>query len=406
MYDIEKKDLLKKAILRLVMLHEPISRKCLQEHLHVRLATITDITKELIDEEYIIESGNIPGSDGGLKKTLCINRSFYRFIGINVSKEQLFAVVINLAGEVINRMNKPIDATLSVDAFMDIVSSIVSDVRDGDEKVRLIGIGIAFAAALNLERTKILSSSNNSKFEKVEMKKILSDRFGLPVFLETSNNAYILAEEWFGYIKDVSNALYVEVGENIAAGIIIGGNVVRGVFGIEGELGHTVVERNGKLCTCGNRGCLETVASGKVIKSKLVDMLNKGASSAVTEIADGDLDNLSVSVLYQAAQRGDKLTITLLDEAAEYIGLAVANMINIVGPGVVVFGGEGITPEGVYTRMLIEKTKKNLFEWVTRESGVKFFVSEFGIWGAAVGGATLGLMDFYKIEQLMPFGIS
>ncbi len=405
MYDIGRNNLYEKALLNLIRQYGPISRKKLQEYVHVRLATITALTKKLVDDGYIVENGNV--NDKGLKKALLINKEHYRTIGMTITKDQLLCMVVDLTGSEIARLKYPISEKVTGTELVQLVKQIYGEIKEQYPTDAFLGIGISLSAAFDLARTTVVASDRHTNLIHVPLKSMLKEALGIPVFIETSNNAYMLSEKWFGQAKDVENAIYIEISESIATGIMLHNKVVRGMFGVEGELGHTIVERNGRICTCGNKGCLETVASERVLKDTLKKMIERGAPSLVTDICKGDRSAIDIRMIYKAASLGDKLCTTLLEDAADYIGFSVANLINLLGSGVVIFGGEGIERDSIYVKMIIEVVKRNLFlcNWIKQELPVKFFVSNNNAWGAALGAAALGLAHFYSNEQILSFGI-
>lgn len=404
MCNVSKNSLYEKAILNLIRQHGLVSRKKLQEYTHIRFATITEITKKLIDDGLVVENGTI--RETGLKKALSINRERYRLMGMTVTKDQLLCMTIDLLGQETDRAVYPINELIGGPDFVRLVSSVYQNAVSGNPNHVFLGLGISISAAFDLERTQIVLSDRHINLRHVPLLDMLREVIQIPVFLETTNNAHMLAEKWFGQ-TDAESTLYVEISESIAAGIMIHNKVVRGMFGIEGELGHTIVERNGRLCTCGNRGCLETVASERVLKDTLRQMLGQGAHSMVTELCGGNLSGMTIQMIYDAAAHGDKLCTTLLEDASEYIGISVANLINLFGPGVVIFGGEGIEPDSIYVKMIIDVIKRNVFQGnrAAGEVPIQFHVSNYSAWGAALGAAALAFAHFYNSEQILSLGI-
>lgn len=386
------KQALKKSILRLVREEEPVSRTRLQKVLRMRLATITEITHELIDSGYIVEGGIIADKKGK-KKLLYINRENYRVVGIDLTRGSITALLTDLAGGIVAQKHYHVGTDIDVDTVIKMIVNIKNEFAGINPNSKIMGMGISFMGSLDRERKTIVASSHYTNFINVPIREMLEKLCNIPVLIDCSNNLYLLAEKWFGCARQAKDVLYVEISEGIATGIIAGGRLIRGFSGIEGELGHTIVNRGGEICVCGNRGCLETVASSRVIVDKAKQLLSKGAISILKDKAVEIQKGIEIDTIYKAAGMNDRLAISLLSDAAEYIGVSVANIINITGPEMVIFGGFEINKNNVYTDMLINETKKHIFSPILRN--ITFGISDFGSLGSALGGTAMILSDFY-----------
>jgi predicted NBD/HSP70 family sugar kinase len=139
--------------------------------------------------------------------------------------------------------------------------------------------------------------------------------------------------------RDLNSFIYIDVGMGIGAGIVLGGKIYRGAGGRAGEFGHITVNENGPLCSCGNNGCLETMASCGAIIQNVRVAIEKGIDSKIRELAGGDLDKISIELIAQAAAQDDSLAFRVLQQGASYIGIGLANLVNLLNPAVMIFGG-------------------------------------------------------------------
>lgn len=184
----------------------------------------------------------------------------------------------------------------------------------------------------------IVRDSPNLGWEWVDFKKELSQRFDRPVIVEKDTNMAVLGEYYFGRQRNCRELLYVTVSTGVGAGIITGGKLYRGGAGGAGEVGHMVVEAGGVECNCGRKGCLEALASGAAITRRLDKMLKQGRGQGILACtADGEKPG--PRELGMAARRGDGEASLLIARVAEYLGIGLANLVNIFNPGAIILGG-------------------------------------------------------------------
>ncbi len=163
--------------------------------------------------------------------------------------------------------------------------------------------------------------------------------FDLPCLLEDSVRTATIAEKCFGAGRELSDFLYIDVGMGIGGGIFLDDKLYRGTGGRAGEFGHITVDEDGPLCSCGNTGCLETVASCAAIIQNVRTAIEKGIDSKIREAIGGDLENVSIEEVAQAAAADDSLAYRVLQRSASYLGIGLANLVNLLNPRVVIFGG-------------------------------------------------------------------
>jgi predicted NBD/HSP70 family sugar kinase len=157
--------------------------------------------------------------------------------------------------------------------------------------------------------------------------------------LEDSVRTMGTAEQFFGLGRDLDDFLYIEVGMGIGAAIFIAGKLYRGAGGKAGEFGHITVDESGPLCSCGNNGCLESVAScGAIIQTVRLAM-ERGVDSKIRDLAHGDLNQISIEVIARAAAENDSLAYRVLQEAASNIAIGLADLVNLLNPRLIIFGG-------------------------------------------------------------------
>ena len=195
-------------------------------------------------------------------------------------------------------------------------------------------------------------------------------------------------------LKDISNFVTLNISNGIGAGIIINNKPYYGVDFSAGEIGHIVVEGDGDKCNCGNYGCLETVASNNNITKKAIKLIKQGANSVFIEMLKADINQLTIEDISEAAKLGDELAISILKEAARYIGIAITNLINILNPTAIVVVGE-IFENTFYAIETLNEIVKNRGLKLSSEN-VRIIKSMLGRDAAVIGAATLVIQEIFN----------
>jgi len=226
------------------------------------------------------------------------------------------------------------------------------------KNAELNGIGIAVAGILDTRKGIVTTSPNLPGWHNVQLRDVIAARSGLATYLINDASAAALGEHRFGAGRGFDNMLYLTVSTGIGGGIIINGELYSGADGCAGELGHMTIEADGPQCSCGNFGCLEALASGWAIAKEAVTRINQGESSSITELVDGRLENITAEMVATAARRGDGLACDIVAKAANYLGIGLANLVNIFNPELIVIGG-GLSKMG---NMLLNPAEKVIKE--------------------------------------------
>jgi glucokinase len=182
---------------------------------------------------------------------------------------------------------------------------------------------------------------------------------GLPVGVINDAKAFALAEHRLGAATGADTALCVTIGTGVGGAVIARGDVLYGVGGAAGEIGHLIMQPEGPRCTCGNLGCLEVLASGPAISGEAVRRIVQGFTTSIPDLSKGDLDAVTPEIVARAADAGDQVAADVLDRAGGWLGLALASAIALLAPEVVVIGG-GVAPaDGRYYRAAVETARSH-----------------------------------------------
>jgi glucokinase len=208
----------------------------------------------------------------------------------------------------------------------------------------VIGVGCGAPGPLNT-RTGVVLLTPNLGWVDMPLRQRLTDGLGLPAALDNDANCAVLGEWWQGAARGTQICVGLTIGTGIGGGIIIDGRLYHGASDIAGEVGHMTIDAHGRRCKCGNYGCIEAYASGPNIALRAVEAITSGAASRLPSYVGGDLARITAQTVYQAARDGDELATEVVRDTAKYLGAAVASLLNIFNPEVVVISG-GVTLAG------------------------------------------------------------
>jgi len=279
------------------------------------------------------------------------------FAGVDLGGTKILAGVFDSD---LNCLGRAKVSTKSERGDEEVIERIARCVRDAVDECDLDlkqvqAVGIGAPGTIDAGAGRVIFAPN-LQWEDVPLKKILEKELGLPIFVENDANAAILGIYETELSAKPRHVIGIFLGTGIGGGIILDGKLYSGFNGTAGEIGHMVIEVGGPKCNCGNQGCFEALASRTAIFRKLSEAVASGKKTLLTESLGPDLKDLRSGDLRKAIRKGDKLVETIIEEAAEYTGIAVANLINLFNPQVVVLGGGVIDALGDEMMAIILET--------------------------------------------------
>lgn len=281
-------------------------------------------------------------------------------LAVDLGGTKIVTALISCRGEIISREYNPTLAEEGADAVINriltTVNSLVSNALSSSYSIATIGI--AAAGAIDSEKGLVTDSPNLPGWHNIPLKDMVEKATGIRTFIMNDASAAALGEHIFGAGRGMNNLIYLTVSTGIGGGIIINGRLYSGPSGSAGEIGHTTIDINGPRCSCGNIGCLEMLASGKAVAREAQRLIAQGAKTAIIELAEGDLQNITAQTVATAAQKGDTLALTIVSKAANYLGVGMVNLVNIFNPEMIIVGG-GMAKMG---NMLLDGARKVVTE--------------------------------------------
>jgi glucokinase len=261
-------------------------------------------------------------------------------VGVDLGGTKILAGVFDSKLQPLGATKFSTKAQRGPDAVLERVARCVMDAIDECDldRKQIRGVGIGAPGVVDPEHGEVIFAPN-LEWKDVGLVKALEKQIDLPVFLENDCHVCMLGVYEQELKSKPRNVVGIFIGTGIGGGLIINGELFTGAHHTAGELGHMVLDVNGPKCSCGNKGCFEVLASRLAIFRAIQSAIKNGAKSELTEMLGDDLKDLRSGDIRKAIRRGDKVVEKIVEDAAEYIGIAVANLVNLLNPEVVVLGG-------------------------------------------------------------------
>ncbi|MFC1864222.1 ROK family protein [Chloroflexota bacterium] len=312
-------------------------------------------------------------------------------LGIDLGGTKILTAVVDTQGKILSRDHSITPAKEGQQAVVRSILESVGRVLDQAHiaAADLPAIGLGVPGLSNPETGILFTSPNLPGLIDVPLRDIIEKELGRKAFLINDANAAAIGELHFGAGRGARNFIYITVSTGIGGGIIVDGKIYTGSMGAAGELGHMVIDDDGPPCNCGNRGCWETLASGTALAREARHRIKTGAATSILELAGGDAEKINAEAIHEAAQAGDKLATELIAKTAYYLGVGLANLINIFNPETIIIGG-GLSNIGdALLKPAFEEAGRRAFKQAYQ--AVRFARAELGRNSGVLGAAVFAL---------------
>jgi glucokinase-like ROK family protein len=394
------------AVLSELRQNKQISRAGLADVTGLNKATITRLVRELIDYGFVKEVGLLSTLSTGRPSILLeLNPQAGFIIAARLDIDYNAVILTDFSGNIIWRnelAHTPEDGqTFILDNLLRLILEAVDQATY--ESKPILGLGLSVPGLVDIDNGTLLFAPNLG-WRNFSFKDWLGNHFNLPIYINNEANLAALGESFLGAARDSNYVLYINITSGVGAGIVYNKEILSGVAGIAGEVGHMTIDPHGPKCNCGNLGCWEAFVSAPAILRRMRKRIKAGESSVVTEETLKYFSKHTISKLVDSAGLGDTLSRDILKETGEYIGLGLANLINVLNPERVVLGGY-LSP--AYPIMLEEiktSVQARALEWAWR--GADIVIAHFGS-DASLMGAFTTIHDHvlsYPIETLARLG--
>jgi glucokinase len=299
-------------------------------------------------------------------------------IGIDLGGTNLRVALVSEDGEIARKIKKP-----SSEPVLDAILSAVDEIK----QTEIVGIGLGVAGLINRKQGRVFISPNLYAIEGIDLVREIRNRFSVPVMIENDANVAALGEKTAGAGKSFENFVLLTLGTGIGGGIIHKGKLLD----VSAEIGHMSINADAEKCPCGNIGCLETYASARAMIARAVIMLEKDNESILKECCKGSIYKITPEDIYKAALEGDALSREILRDAGRFLGVGIANMINLMSPEAIILAGGLVGAWNIYVQEAIKEASRRAFKELF--DAVKIIPSSLGDDAGIVGAASLVFME-------------
>lgn len=355
-------------------------------------ATVSEITNALLAEGFVREIGKVQINRGRSRVLLELQPQARLVFGAQLDDRSCTAIIADLRAEPRHQAERPVLGT-TPEHFIDAICACIDELRP-HVTAPVLGLGIGVPASVDPNGRRVTLSVPYG-WRDIPFADLVEERLQLPVLIANRAKVAALGELWQGANPGVNDFVYVYVGDGIVAGIVTNGSLYFGSAGGAGELGHLTVVPDGQPCGCGNHGCLHTVSSiSAILRAARAKRRQSDLDPGAADIPLDTLDDLLAAV-----ENGDQLVLATIDETGVYLGLAIANVINLLNPSLVVVGG----PVARFGTPLITAIRREVRRRALRESlaGIEIVLSTLAEQEGAIGAAAL-VLD--HLESISPDG--
>lgn len=368
----------------------PVSRAALAQMTGLNKTTVSSLVQELIERKYVREVGfESPGRGAGrLAMLLTLDPEAGFIVSAEIGVDFISVLCTNFAPEVIWRRQEPIDPNVSQDVILEHFMALLSQAveRGSQAASRLLGLAVGAPGLVDLQSGALLFAPNLG-WEDVPLRAMLQQQFNCPVFVENEASIAALGEHYFGAAQGCEEVLYLSAGVGVGGGIIHEGQIYRGISGVAGEVGHMIFNPGGELCSCGSRGCWETEVSQQALFRDIRGQLAASQGGPLLELCGGNLENLSVPVVVEAARLGDPVCLEALDRAGRRLGTGAASLINALNPELIVLGGPLSLAGEFLLPILQEELERSALPWARRHA--RAVIAQHGLEACVMGGVAM-----------------
>ena len=351
----------------------PLSRADLAAVTGLNKATVTSLVRELLAQGLIKELGLAPSVSevGRPAINLALNSEAGYFIGGEINVDFISIIITDFNVEIVSRRYETTSRLSKQETVLERFLFLLQEAVDqvGRSGRPLFGIGVGVPGLVDGSTGKLLFAPNLG-WRDVPLGDLLSEQFAVPVFVSNEANLAALGESYFGAGRGSDWMLYVSFGVGIGGGIVANGRLMEGATGFAGEVGHMILERSGTLCNCGANGCWETLAGQYALFDRIGRAIAEGQDSKLVALTGGDMTRLTVPLIVEAAKTGDKVALKALYDTGLWMGIGIANLLNILNPQRVIVGGPLSEAHEFFLPIIRETVVRNAWEWVQKEAQI------------------------------------
>ncbi len=385
----------KSRILELIRNNSPIFKAEISRITHLSIPTVMRITDDLLNKKIIKESGMGESSGGKPPLLLEFSTKAFFIIGIEIKATKIEANILDLETNTIQNEVQRVKIADSVENIQNILITLINNliINSGIDKAKILGIGIGMHGLVNHEQGMVIYSPDWN-WSNVDLVSLLQKTFKMRVIIDNVNRAYATGEKWFGIGQNIKNFICLYLGYGIGSAYYLDGKLYYGSSGTAGEIGHFVLKKDGPRCDCGNHGCLESLSSSYALVREAVAHIESGCETKILDLAEGSVEKIEGWHVYKAAEEQDPLAVEILDDALEYLGIALAGLITFLDPEIIILEGEYAQVGDILEKKLLTIVDK--YRMKPAGQSVRIVSSDLGNNAGCIGAGAMILEEFIR----------
>ncbi len=326
-------------------------------------------------------------------------------VGVEISGSgtRQTVALANLEGKVLHKVRRPLDYVPDTRSVLQVIDEMIGEataperLQDG----RILRVGVAVGGLVDARQGIVRRLHHAHEWKNFPLQDYMAERLEAPCIIDNNANAAALAEVEYGVISEMENgnrkgelvALYIGLGRGIGGGLVVNGRIYHGISSTAGEIGHMLVKEQGPKCSCGGSGHLEAIASAQAIVQRMLDLSGRSleTAEAIHQITGERAERMTAGQIFRLAADGDRVARQVTEEVQTYLGIALANIIHLVNPGIIILGG----PVAQAGDLLIAPLQARVHELCLKEASeaVRIVQGKLGAEANIVGAITLALQD-------------
>ena len=343
-------------------------------------------------------AGTFPGAPLEMQRTtgkLLATQGYVVGIEISGSGSRQTVALADLNGSILHRVRRPLEYVPDAEDVLHLVDDMLAEVMHAKRLHggRILRVGVAVGGLVDATSGIVRTLHHAQGWDNFPLQAHFEQRLDIPCIIDNNANAAALAEVAYGMCGGERVVLYVGLGRGIGGGLVVNGKIYHGATSAAGEIGHMLVKENGPKCSCGGYGHLEAIASAQAIARTMIGLSVEypETEAAIRQITGGRAERITAEQVFRLAAEGDKTAQRVVDDVDTYLGIALANIVHVINPGIIILGGQ-VAQAG---DLLIQPLQAQIRELCLRAAieDVQVVQSSLGAEANIVGAVTLALQD-------------
>ena len=384
------------VILNCLRERAPLSRAQLAAITGLNKTTVSSLVSQLLHNQFVREIGQGPTSFGRPGVLLELNPEAGTILGLEIGVDFILLMLTDFKAQVLWRWEERNGDNRDPEWALGRVCELIEQAfaKSREFGLSVLGIGVGIPGLVDVE-TGVVLFAPNLRWKDVPVRDVLRKRFPVPIIVDNDANTAALGEKYFGAAQDSDIFVYLTVGVGLGGGVFIGDQLYRGHRGYAGEVGHMTLVENGMVCNCGNRGCWETLVSQTAVLNRVKRAIQAGESTKLVSDEDG---SIVIGDVLRATHENDPVARAALQETGHYLGIGIANLVNVFNPEMVILGGILCRGGDVLLPAIQEVLKDRAF--YEQYDEVKVSISTYGFDACVMGGIALVLNNILSHSSL------